>query len=280
MESKSDPLLTHILWRKTNEDETAAGLLCRSFSLTQIVECFLHRPGTKSRKYKNGRLCCQHKERRATFALLAEMKKTPLLWKTWRNGPLSLSWDNVSSENEVSSNRPGSRKQQPKVPLANRPLSQFLAITLDINKSSPSLGCKRHSKWFLKSRWTRQRRHTKRHKSWGCWRRVKGKAIPHFIPGPDLHPFLSHPIVLRYQKTLVRNVHPGVARSLRYLPRPFSPVPPGSLFLGGPRVGPPLPRGFIKSLVTLTTHSCFRGFWSIIGSTSCYWIEMMRCPMY
>lgn len=139
-------------------------LALQIISLTQIVECFLHRPGTKSRKYKNVHLCCQHKDWRATFALLAEMKKTPLLWKTWRN-TLSLSGDNVSSENEVSSNRPGSRKQQPKVPLANRPLSQFLAITLDINKSSPSLGCKRHSKWFLKCRWTRQRRHTKRHKS-------------------------------------------------------------------------------------------------------------------
>lgn len=95
----------------------------------------------------------------------------------------------------------------------------------------------------LKSRWMRQRWDRKGHKRGKrrMLRKVKGNARPHLITGLALHPFLPHP------KDTWEECGPRSG--------PFSPVPPGSLFLRAPRAGESVPSGFIKTLVAFL-HVC------------------------
>lgn len=100
--------------------------------LTQITECFLHKPGAKRGRCKKGGRRCRRGERGATFSFCYQNWR--FLWETLSQ---ERKWG-PAAEADVSSNKPGSRNNNHKSPR----LSHFLRITLQIYKSSPSLRCK------------------------------------------------------------------------------------------------------------------------------------------
>lgn len=137
--------------------------------LTQIIKYFLHRPGTKRRRCKKW-----------WFMLLVfYLKWRKLLWQTSsqerdRGRFLCLSWDDVSAEDDMTSNRPGSRSNNQKFPSLTGPcLSSLESHSTSINQGW--VLDVRDSKWCW-SPTGLDRAGTGRGinlGSWGCWGRLK-----------------------------------------------------------------------------------------------------------
>lgn len=140
-------------------------------------------------------------------------------------------------------------------PLADRPLSHLLRITRRIYKSSPSLRCKRDSKWH----WCPTGRDgdgtgtDMKEGSGGC---LEAKPYSWWFQGGICTSFSATQNSSANKRNLEKcQAKSGLIASLASLSLPFSPVPLGSLFLRVPQAGEPVPSGFIKTLVAFL-HIC------------------------